>query len=139
MNESGRSVGNPSDARQLKDPQIGGNLTQDEARDLKAYAAIFQLTLNQLGFLLVIRELNLERLPDLAVNFTQRVAKARRKRVTTRPKNPFIKIAFVEHAGKHDMGSDEAASIIFRAELSERWLLDCVGSNGESPLIPQLS
>lgn len=104
------------------DPQIGCYLSRQEAADLDAYARAFELSRPKLCVLLVLRELRCRRLRSLkGVNMTP-VGKRVGTRVTTRAANEQVKIDFVAHASSLGLGSDQAAAILFRAELGERWL-----------------
>jgi hypothetical protein len=119
------------------DPQIGGNLTQDEARELGRYAKAFQMSRAGLAYILVLRELNVGRLGDLIGRPATKVSKSMRGRVTTRPKDTRVKELFTAHAARFGLGSDEAGTLILREELTEQWLWKTICSKGiaiDSPL-----
>lgn len=116
-----------------KDLQIGCYLTKAEANDLKSYAAEHQLSRPKLCILLVQRELRCRRLGELSERYTVTVRKKEGRRVTTRSSTSEIKDKFSRHVQELDLGSDDAAAIIFRAELEERWLSSALGWVGNRP------
>ena len=121
----------------MVDPQIAGNLTRDEARQLGRYAKVFQMSRAGLAFILVLRELNAGRLAELVARGGSKVSKSSRRRVTTRPKDPRVKELFTAHAAGFGLGSDEAGTLIFREELNEQWLWKTVCPEGiglDSPM-----
>lgn len=101
--------------------QIGGYLAPDEHAEFKGYAAQFHLKDSSLANLLVVRELRLRRLPTLKERHVSGAAKAR-SRITAHQSNPQLKQAFDAHARACGISPDQAAAILFRAELAERWL-----------------
>lgn len=114
----------------IVDPQIAGNLTKDEASRLGRYAEAFQMSRAGLAFILVLRELNVGSLAQLKDRPVATVPKKERGRVTTRPKDLRVKELFTAHAAKFGLGSDEAGTLIFREELSEKWLWRTVCPQG---------
>ena len=102
--------------------QIGGYLTHEEYTSFKEYAAEFHLKPSSLANLLLVRELNLGRLARLREFVTYGAAAGNRARVTAHQPDPAMKIEFESRAGEVGLKPDQAASIVFRAELDERWL-----------------
>lgn len=101
--------------------QIGGYLTREEHTSFKRYAARFQLKGSSLANLLIARELRCARLESLKVSFSASRLNAR-SRVTAHQSDHEVKTAFDAHASRAGVTPDQAAALIFRAELAERWL-----------------
>lgn len=108
--------------------QIGGYLTPDEHSEFKRYAAAFQFTESSLANLLIVRELRRQRLPKLRQLFASNAPLKERARITAHQSNERLKQTFDAHAQGAGVSPDQAASIIFRAELNERWLQRAVDS-----------
>lgn len=106
----------------MSKPQIGCNLTRDEGKKLKAHAEAHELSRPKLCALLVLRELNLKRLGELKGRYAGSEPKKGAARVTARISNEEVKTDFSDLAEKCGLGSDDAAAIIFRAEIDEHWL-----------------
>lgn len=110
---------------------IGGWLSKPQGKEFEAYAAEIGLDLAALATILIVKELNHDRLAGLvAPKPTSRTDKGRR--ISARTKQADLKRRFADHAAKHGLSSDAAASVLFRCELSERWLGKCLGLSGES-------
>ena len=108
---------------------IGGWLTIDQGVEFEKYAATLGLDLSALAIILIVRELNYGRLPSL-VESDNAARASKGKRVSGRTNNALIKSRFNEHAKRHGLSPDAAASVLFRAELSEKWLGTCMGLIG---------
>lgn len=104
--------------------QIGCNLTEEEAEDLNRYAAAMELSRPCVCALLVHRELRRPRLKKLKATCPEPFGTGPLKRVTVRIDNPDLKEAFAVHVAGCGMGSDEAAAILFRTEIKEKWVLN---------------
>lgn len=115
------------------DTQIGCYLSPEEAEQLDEYARGLELSRPKLCILLVGRELRCNRLGTLRDNAYSTIGKSTGVRVTTRPIHAHVKTAFTEHVGSVGLGSDEAAAIVFRAELDERWLEWAMSPEGNRP------
>ena len=102
--------------------QIGGYLQPDEHARFKAYANGLELSNSSLAKLLMVREIRSKRLSDLKIEYPSGARSGSRKRVTAHRPNESMKIAFVARASEEGLKPDHAASILFRAELDERWL-----------------
>jgi len=106
--------------------QIGCNLTPNEGKQLNAHAEAHELSRPRLCALLVLRELNLKRLGELKGRYAGSEPKKGAARVTARISNEEVKTDFSDLAEKCGLGSDDAAAIIFRAELDEHWLSEAL-------------
>lgn len=108
--------------------QIGGNLRPGEFADFQRYAANLLITESSLANLLIQRELRLKRLGELAQRFEGSVPTSERGgRVTGHQSNGELKEAFGRHAKERGLVAGHAATIVFRAELAERWLAASLG------------
>lgn len=107
------------------DAQVGCNLTRDEGRRLDEYAREHELSRPNLCGLLVVRELKLKRLNGLVGSFDGSGTRKGAARVTARVSGA-TKIEFAQHVAGLPIGSDDAAAILFRAELVEQWLAEAV-------------
>ncbi len=108
--------------------QIGGNLPPSEFAAFQCYAAGLLISESSLANLLIQRELSLKRLGELAKRFEGNVpASERGGRVTGHQSSEELKAAFERHARERSLFSGHAATILFRAELEERWLAEWVG------------
>lgn len=103
-------------------PQIGCYMSAEDAAKLAAYAQGLGVKRSILVSLLVLRELNCHRLPRLRSKHQYASLKKGRERVTARLGGTPLKDSFAAYIGKFGLGSDEAAWILFQAELSEKWL-----------------
>lgn len=110
-----------------KDYQIGGWLRSSEKDALYEYLKQFGIRPTAAASLLIARELRCKRLPKLKERYGD-PAGANRKRLTAHQPNGRLKQAFKEHVALLGMDPDPAASIVFRAELNERWLQRSVES-----------
>jgi hypothetical protein len=102
--------------------QIGANMLPTEHRDFCAYADSFHLKDSALANLLIVRELHRKRLGDLKPLYFKEVATIGSARITAHQTSVAAKAAFIAHAAAHGLKMGPAAGIIFRAELTERWL-----------------
>ncbi len=102
--------------------QIGCYLTREEAVSLAAYATEHELSRPKLCGLLVLREALRQRLYHLKGRYNGCERQKDATRVTARISNMEVKSIFLESARRCGLGSDEAAAIVFRAELDEHWL-----------------
>lgn len=127
------SLQHPNRNQQLAEvPEINGYLTAAERAEFKRHAASFDLDVSSLARLLLIRELNLGRLSRLIRQYpTTGPAPVK---VTARFKqNPDVKSAFTYQVNTIGVSEAFAAGVVFRAELSERWLSEAVGCKGLTP------
>lgn len=102
--------------------QIGGYLTTEERSIFEGYAAEFGLSESALANLLLVREIRCHRLNDLNGRYPAGAPSENRSRVTAHQRSAAMKIAFQERASVWGLKPDHAASILYRAELDERWL-----------------
>ena len=107
--------------------QIGGYLSETEHRAFKQYAASLGVSESSLASLIVLRELHQQRMLELIPRFQGRVPAQERKRITAHQRDPEPKAAFDAWCNVAGIPPDQGATILFRAELDERWLLSCVG------------
>jgi len=107
--------------------QIGCNMTDVEAELLNDYAASLGLTRPAMCSLLVQRELRKPRLRRIRPSRGPKVGSDGPRRVTVHLRNADFKSAFTDHVRSLGLGSDEAAAILFRHELKERWLFNMFG------------
>lgn len=114
-------------------PQIGCYLTNDEAKKLRAYAEAHELSVPSLCALIVLHELRCQRLNQLKSTYLKKVGKQHGQRVTTRISEPEVKDQFCRHVERCGIGSDDAAAVLFRAELEERWLDQALRWPGNRP------
>ena len=105
---------------------IGGWLSKEQGIEFEKYSASLGVDLAALATILIVRELNHDRLPSL-VELGSRHRTQKGKRVSARTKQVELKERFADHAKKCGLSSDAAASALFRAELAERWLGKCLG------------
>lgn len=108
---------------------VGGWLSEVEGVAFIEYASAIGIDSAALATILLVRELNHDRLSDLPDRLGDSAVRKDR-RVTARAKHSGFRERFALHAAKHDLSSDAAAATLFRAELRERWLGKCIGSNG---------
>lgn len=104
-----------------KDHQIGGWLPRSEKLALDEYLKQFAIRPTAAATLLIVRELRCRRLRSLKKRYARSIG-SDRKRMTAHQPDSKLKRAFTEHAASAGMDPDPAASILFRAELDERWL-----------------
>ena len=102
--------------------QIGGYLTREERSIFQAYAAEFGLSESALANLLLVREMRCRRLHELKGKYSAGAPSEGRARVTAHQRSAAMKTAFEERSSDGGLKPDQAASIIYRAELTERWL-----------------
>jgi hypothetical protein len=106
--------------------QIGGYLTPEEHAEFKRYAAQFHLKDSSLANLLLARELRLRRLARLKQSFLPSSPLKKRSRVTAHQSDPGVKTAFEALARDAAISPGQAAAVLFRAELTERWLASSI-------------
>lgn len=108
---------------------VGGWLSEMEGVVFIEYAAELGIDSAALATILLVRELNHDRLGHLPDRLGDSLVRKER-RVTARAKHIGFKERFAKHAAKYALSSDAAAAVVFRAELREKWLGKCIGSNG---------
>ncbi len=108
---------------------VGAWLSEKEGVDFIDYAAQIGIDSTALATILLVRELNHDRLTRLSGYLVDRPVRKER-RVSARAKHSGFKERFAEHAMRHGLSSDAAAAAVFRAELREKWLSQCVGLIG---------
>ena len=101
--------------------QITGYLPRDDAERFRSYAVELGIDKSALANLLIHRELQLGRLAGLRQH-QHSEPRARCTKVTAHLADSAIKLAFNAAAQQVGLVPGAAASILFRAELSERWL-----------------
>lgn len=106
--------------------QIGCYMTGAEARRLEDYAASMGLRLSSLCALVIQYELRKPTLRRIRPPKSEAPA-GDRVRVTAHLRNAALKAAFTGHVRSYGLGSDEAAAILFRAELKERRFFNMFG------------
>jgi hypothetical protein len=104
-----------------KDHQIGGWQRPSEKAALEEYLDQFGIGHAAAATLLFVRELRCNRLSMLKDRFAVPTG-SDRKRITVHQPDGGLKTAFKEHAASIGLKPNAAASILLRAELSERWL-----------------
>jgi hypothetical protein len=104
-----------------RDNQIGGWLCAPEKKAFENYLRQFAIRPTAAATLLIVRELRCKRLPRLRTRYEDSPGPDR-KRVTAHQTNGRLKSEFNEHVRSFGIDPDPAASILFRAELDERWL-----------------
>lgn len=104
--------------------QIGCDMAENEAVELTEYAESLELTRPTLCALLIHRELRRPRLKRLVQLGEVLAVSEGPKRVTVRISDPAFKEAYREHVRSCRLGSDDAAALLFRTELKERWVLN---------------
>lgn len=110
-----------------KDYQIGGWLRRSEKDALQEYLKQFGIRPAAAATLLIVRELRCKRLPKLKERYAEHVG-SERSRLTAHQPDGTLKEAFKQHAAAAGLDPNPAASILFRAELEERWLENAVES-----------
>jgi len=110
-----------------KDFQIGGWLCPSEKDALDQYLKRVGIRPTAAATLLIVRELRRKRLPELKERYAAPMARGR-KRLTAHQPDGKLKQAFTEHAAAFGLDPNPAASILFRAELEERWLENAMES-----------
>lgn len=106
--------------------QIGGYLTPEEHAEFRRYAMGLHLKDSSLANLLLARELRLRRMAVLKQLFPPPAPLKERSRITAHQSDPAIKQAFEALARGAGISADQAAAILFRAELAERWLATAI-------------
>lgn len=107
-------------------PQLQAYLTQEEDAELRDYARSLGLDATALANMLLIRETRLARLKSMPTR-VQKANGPRNRKITAHFPLGAQKVAFAEHALACGMKPATAASILLRAELSERWLERSMG------------
>jgi hypothetical protein len=110
-----------------KDYQIGGWLRRSEKDALQEYLKQFGIRPAAAATLLIVRELRCKRLPKLKERYAERIGPDR-SRLTAHQPDGKLKEAFTRHAAAFGLDPNPAASILFRAELEERWLENALES-----------
>ena len=105
---------------------IGGWLSSQEGIEFEEYSNNLGVDIAALATILIVRELNCDRLLALAASGSRPRAN-KGKRISARTKQVHIKERFADHAIRHGLSPDAAATVLFRAELKERWLGTCLG------------
>lgn len=108
--------------------QIGGYLTPEEHAEFRRYAAEFHLKDSSLANLLLARELRLRRLARLKQAHLPSSPLKKRSRVTAHQSDPGVKETFDALAREAGISPDQAAAVLFRTELAERWLATSINS-----------
>lgn len=107
--------------------QIGCYMTGAEAELLDIYAASMGLTRPTMCALVIQYELRKPTLRRIRPPKPNAAEGDKRVRVTVHLRNSAFKAAFTDHVRSRGLGSDEAAAILFRAELKERRLFNMFG------------
>lgn len=102
--------------------QILGYLPADECSEFQRYAGSLNLDMSAVANLLILRELTICRLPAL-IRFQLGVPMSKCAKVTAHQVRGDTKESFSVHAKKCGLKPVPAATVIFRAELEERWLV----------------
>jgi hypothetical protein len=102
--------------------QVGGYLLPDEHSRFKTYANDLGLSESALAKLLLVRELRGKRLNALIGHYPSGTQSGGRKRVTAHRPDAALKTAFLARSKEEGLKLGQAASILYRAELVERWL-----------------
>ncbi len=108
--------------------QIGGYLQPDEHARFKAYASVLGLSESALANLLIVREIRRKRLGVLKVKYSAGTPSESRQRVTAHRSDAVMKAAFLSRSSEEGLKPDQAASIIYRAEINERWLEQAIAA-----------
>ena len=95
-------------------------MPEEEAKELDDYAASLELNRPAVCVLLVHRELRRRRLKQLRRTVPPYSGVKEGVRVTARIADRNMKDEFAKHLKDVGVGSDEAASILFRAELKDK-------------------
>jgi len=101
--------------------QILGYLPKEECDQFRAYAATLNLEASSLANLLLLRELAQQRLSELKA-FRHDIPRNRCGKIVAHQSDDRTKDAFAAHAALYQLKPGPAASLVFRAELTERWL-----------------
>lgn len=113
--------------------QVGCNLSEEEAEDLEKYAVGMELTRPGICALLIHRELRRPQLAKLKSAPPAPYGVGRLKRVTVHIADIAFKKAFADHVRSLRLGSGEAAALLFRTELKERWVFKELSWHGNRP------
>ena len=108
---------------------IGGWLSEADGTEFIEYASKIGIGASALATLLLVRELNHDRMASI-IDRGGKGPVQKDRRITARIKRKELKERFAEHARKYALSSDAAAAAVFRAELSEKWLEKCVSLDG---------
>lgn len=101
--------------------QITGYLPRQDAESFQTYAASMGIDKSSLANLLIRRELILNRMATL-VTFQHHEPRALCIKVTAHLTDESAKAAFTAAAERCGLRPGNAASLLFRAEIAERWL-----------------
>jgi hypothetical protein len=102
--------------------QVLGYLSLEECDAFQAYAGELRLDRSALANLLIVRELRAQRLAVLKMIFDRDLPKDGKAKITAHQGDTSTKDAFIAHAKGQGIKPTRAAAILFRAELTERWL-----------------
>jgi len=102
--------------------QIGCYLSRDDAQALTKYALSLDIRRPTLLALLIVRAVRADRLAHLNGHYAGSEPKRGSKRVTVRIMDKNTKRGFTAAAKAAGLGTDDAAAMVFRAELIERWM-----------------
>jgi hypothetical protein len=119
----------------LHEQQIGCRLSKQEAWSLDWLAKRHGVSRPDLCIMLVQRALNGGRLAQLGDIYSRVQVRAGGARVTARTYRADVKEGFAAAARAADLLSDEAAAVVFRAEIEEKWICAAM-CEMESCLIP---
>lgn len=115
--------------RQIAREVVGGWLSESEGVAFIEYASEIGVDSAALATILLMREINHDRLGSL-LDREGGSPVHKDRRVSARAKHSGLKERFACHAAKCGVSSDAAAAAVFRAELRERWLGKCIGLHG---------
>ena len=102
--------------------QIIGYLTKAEKERFKKYAKGLDLDASALANLLIRRELEIRRLVLLYSKYHSEEGSADREKITGHQSSNATKRAFEKYVAGLGFRPTPSAAVLFRAELSERWL-----------------
>lgn len=105
--------------------QILGYLLPEECEAFHAYADSMNLNSSAVANLLIMRELKLRRLTKLA-RFQRDHPRADCGKIVAHQSQGLTKEAFTVHSEAYGLKPTAAAERVFRAELEERWLEQCL-------------
>lgn len=108
--------------------QIGCYLHPFEAEALSNYARSLELSRPKLCALLIVRAVRSDGLSSLVGRHPKSEPKAKATRVTARLDNPDTKQRFAQSAAALGLGTDDAAALVFRTELADRWLENAIAT-----------
>lgn len=105
-------------------------MTPEEADALTSYAKSMELSRPALCALIIHRELRRPRLKKLLRDGSHSSSSEGPNRVTVRISDQDLKQAFADHVKSCRIGSDDAAALLFRADLKERLIYRELAWNG---------